>query len=492
MDLSNIINKLNSNKQFKTEEETKNGLILPMFMKLGYDVFDTDEFKPEVSADVGAKQGEKVDYAIYIKGQPVMIIECKQRDKKLDSHINQLYRYFTTIPDMHLALLTNGDDYWFFTDSERPNIMDLEPYMKLRLSTADETELEQLKKYTKENITKLDLKKDMKWQAFNDECDRLVEGLYSNNIPNYIIKAIASEAGTSIREMNQYNMADILYKKLIAKFNGYGVETEPIKASEDDVIIYLNRRSFGMKVDARALFHCDNTITILKGSIVSTKVADNDDVISMRNKVSSSIKDGVVIEDIVCASPSNAATIVIGNSANGWAEWKDVNGVTLRKIQDVHNIEYSEDNKEDGQRKSQKEIMAKNKANRSNIKLNHEYVYNDYTDGDWTYHVIDYYRLFGKKIDNGSARSMLIDTLSELMNQGKIKREEIINNTKFNGSFAILDKARAEGKGRMYYLEEHDIYVNTSHSIHGIVLFITKLFELADIRDENLLISFKE
>lgn len=489
MDLSSIINKLNSDKQFKTEEETKNGLVLPLFMKLGYDVFDTDEFKPEVSADIGAKQGERVDFAIYIKGQPVMIIECKQRDKKLDNHVNQLYRYFTTIPDMHLALLTNGDEYWFFTDNDRPNIMDLEPYMKIKLSTADETELAQLEKYTKENITKLDLKKDMKWQAFNDECDRLVEGLHTNNIPNYIIKAIASEAGTSIREMNQYNMADILYKKLIAKFNGYGVETEPIKTSEEDIIVYLNRRSFGMKVDARALLHSDDTMTILKGSIVSTKVADNDNIINARNKASNHIKDGIVIEDILCDSPSNAAGIVIGNSANGLNEWKDVDGTPIKKLK---NIDKTEEADKSVDKQSLKEIMAKNKANRSNIKLNYEYVYNDYYDGDWTYHVIDYYKLFNKRIDNGSARSMLIDTVTELLKQGKINRDEIIENDKFNGQYAVLDKEHAEGKRGMHYIEEFDIYIGTSLSITSVITFINKLFELANVRDENLLISFKE
>jgi hypothetical protein len=38
-------------------------------------------------------------------------------------------------------------------------------------------------------------------------------------------------------------------------------------------------------------------------------------------------------QDHLFPSPSAAAALVLGESANGWVEWKDVNGVTLS---DVH------------------------------------------------------------------------------------------------------------------------------------------------------------
>lgn len=51
-------------EQIKTEEGTKQSLILPFFQLLGYDVFNPLEFCPEFDADYGIKKGEKVDYAI--------------------------------------------------------------------------------------------------------------------------------------------------------------------------------------------------------------------------------------------------------------------------------------------------------------------------------------------------------------------------------------------------------------------------------------------
>ena len=45
-----------------TEEATKNAYIMPFLQILGYDVFNPLEIVPEFTADVGIKEGEKVDY----------------------------------------------------------------------------------------------------------------------------------------------------------------------------------------------------------------------------------------------------------------------------------------------------------------------------------------------------------------------------------------------------------------------------------------------
>ncbi|WP_127165097.1 DUF4357 domain-containing protein [Veillonella sp. 3960] len=41
------------------------------------------------------------------------------------------------------------------------------------------------------------------------------------------------------------------------------------------------------------------------------------------------IKNGILIEDIVCKSPYAAATLVRGLSTNGWTAWKNEEGETL-------------------------------------------------------------------------------------------------------------------------------------------------------------------
>lgn len=86
-----------------TEEATKQWYILPLFVALGYDPYSSD-ILPEYTADVGTKRGEKVDYAIQIDNKPVFIVECKQLGATLsESHISQLYRYFT-VTDVHIGV----------------------------------------------------------------------------------------------------------------------------------------------------------------------------------------------------------------------------------------------------------------------------------------------------------------------------------------------------------------------------------------------------
>ena len=60
----------------QTEEATKTAIIMPFFAMLGYDVFNPTEFGPEYTADVGFKNGEKVDFVIMQVGEPGILIEC--------------------------------------------------------------------------------------------------------------------------------------------------------------------------------------------------------------------------------------------------------------------------------------------------------------------------------------------------------------------------------------------------------------------------------
>lgn len=80
-----------------TEEATKTSLVAPFFQLLGYDIFNPAEFCPEYTADVGIKKGEKVDYAILINGNPIILIEVKSINKNLDKHSSQLFRYFASL-----------------------------------------------------------------------------------------------------------------------------------------------------------------------------------------------------------------------------------------------------------------------------------------------------------------------------------------------------------------------------------------------------------
>ena len=137
--------------QVTTEEATKMSLILPFFQLLGYDVFNPSEFCPEFTADVGIKKGEKVDYAILRSGQPVILIEAKAVNKKLDRHSSQLFRYFVTT-QAKFAILTNGIHYKFYTDLDEPNKMDKDPFMEFRLSEIRDSQIPQIEKFHKKYL----------------------------------------------------------------------------------------------------------------------------------------------------------------------------------------------------------------------------------------------------------------------------------------------------------------------------------------------------
>ncbi len=132
-----------------SEEATKQAVILPFLKELGFDVFDTTEVIPEYTADVGIKKGEKVDYAVAINGKIEFIVEAKPLNANLGSvQYNQLYRYFG-VTEGRIAILTNGADYWFFTDIDAPNKMDERPFFKFSLEAYDDGDLRELEKFTK-------------------------------------------------------------------------------------------------------------------------------------------------------------------------------------------------------------------------------------------------------------------------------------------------------------------------------------------------------
>lgn len=136
----------------QTEEATKTAFVLPFIGALGYDIFDPTEIVPEFTADVGIKNGEKVDYAIKLDGKVVILIECKACNVPLkEVHLSQLYRYFS-VTKSRLAILTDGVTYRFYSDIDAPNIMDQKPFMEFDLLNIQENLVPELKRLTKQSF----------------------------------------------------------------------------------------------------------------------------------------------------------------------------------------------------------------------------------------------------------------------------------------------------------------------------------------------------
>lgn len=138
--------------QIETEESTKHAFILPFINILGYDAFNPTEVVPEFTADLGIKKGEKVDYAIYQNGVPILIIECKYWCSDLNIHnSSQLFRYFH-VTKTRFALLTNGITYKFYTDLEESNKMDEKPFFEFNILNLKENSVKEIEKFHKSNF----------------------------------------------------------------------------------------------------------------------------------------------------------------------------------------------------------------------------------------------------------------------------------------------------------------------------------------------------
>lgn len=135
-----------------TEEAAKTALVMPFLQSLGYDVFNPSEVVPEFTADVGTKKGEKVDYAICNDGKVTILVECKPSSAELNiNHAAQLFRYFS-VTDARLAVLTNGVNYQFYSDVEKPNKMDDKPFFTFSMDAIKPTDIKTLEKFGKANF----------------------------------------------------------------------------------------------------------------------------------------------------------------------------------------------------------------------------------------------------------------------------------------------------------------------------------------------------
>ena len=134
----------------KSEEATKTALVMPFINHvLGYNVFDPSEVVPEFVADVGTKKGEKVDYAIFSDGEPIMLFECKNYGVDLGREpASQLYRYFS-VASARFGVLTDGVIYRFYSDIDEQNKMDTSPFLEINMLDVDAVDVHELKRFTK-------------------------------------------------------------------------------------------------------------------------------------------------------------------------------------------------------------------------------------------------------------------------------------------------------------------------------------------------------
>lgn len=79
-------------------------------------------------------------------GQPLILIEAKKAGTPLqDEEPSQLYRYFAASPSARFGIYTNGVRYLFYSDLDRPNLMDQLPFLVLDLLDPDPNVIEEVR-----------------------------------------------------------------------------------------------------------------------------------------------------------------------------------------------------------------------------------------------------------------------------------------------------------------------------------------------------------
>ena len=172
-------------ESIQTEEATKNAFIMPFIQILGYDVFNPLEVVPEMDCDITKKKGEKIDYAIMKDGSPIMLIECKHWKQDLNLHDNQLKRYYVA-SKAKFGVLTNGIVYRFYADLIKENIMDDVPFLEINLEKIRETQIEEVKKFCKENFDLDNILSSANELKYMSEVKKVVRSEFAEPSPEFV------------------------------------------------------------------------------------------------------------------------------------------------------------------------------------------------------------------------------------------------------------------------------------------------------------------
>ena len=345
-------------KDIKTEEATKNALVMPFIKMLGYDIEEPTEVEPEFTADVGVKKGAKVDYALLQDGCPIILIEAKKYGDTLSvGHEAQLLQYFH-VTDARFAILTDGITYRFYSDLDSLNKMDDRPFFEFNMLEVPPEQVVQLKRFHKNDFKlKENLEAARELRYTSDIKRVLAEEMEapSEEFIRFLLNRIEFPGSNTKQFTMQFTP---IVKHAFAVFINECLKTSPKSVRDlgneqpepstcqenphspeqalgQPILLFLKTK----KADAKAQQY-ENRFIVLAGS----KAVENEArkiPPSASQKRKKLIEDGV-LKDIGAMyeftqnqefnSPSAAAQVICGSSVSGPRDWKDCNGTSLNEL----------------------------------------------------------------------------------------------------------------------------------------------------------------
>lgn len=211
--------------RIQTEEATKTAFVMPLLQILGYNIFNPMEVCPEfsadlpgLSADLPGLKGEKVDYAILKDNKPTILIECKWCCDELGhpKHGSQLYRYFS-VTEVKFGVLTNGIIYRFYTDLDKPNIMDSKPFFEFNMLDVQDSTVTELKKFSKTSFNPDELKLAASELMYTKEIKQLMTEQLVNPSHEFV-KFFASQVYTGTLRQAVMDKFMVITKRSLNQF----------------------------------------------------------------------------------------------------------------------------------------------------------------------------------------------------------------------------------------------------------------------------------
>lgn len=169
-----------------------------------------------------------------------------------------------------------------------------------------------------------------------DEKEKLIDEIFrKSKVPNTELYALDEDLVINLLSSFE---GTIIYPKDKTKEEIFDDSVKELEIKSDLGLIpdgkyYLNRKVKGFgKVKGEAIVE-GGIFKVLKGSICAPTKEGL--VSEIRNEAR--IENDVLMEDVICNSPSSAGLLVIGRSNNGWAEWKDKNGKKIAVFREEDN-----------------------------------------------------------------------------------------------------------------------------------------------------------
>lgn len=252
-----------------SEETTKQALILPLLEILGFNPYDPTKVLAEYCADMrGVKASERVDYALYCNGQPVMFVEAKAYKEKLVNHAPQLARYFNSTIGVTIAAITNGKEWRFFTDLINANVMDEHPFLVIDFMADRCQNYDQLHQFMHDNFQAAKLRSFAEESQYIHTFKTVISNSLSN-VDHDFVRYVAGRANVQ-RQLNvkfldnitplvktavEQAMSEIIVQKLSGANTITTIQTvkaEPI-VQPDNIVDPNNPKIITTKTEMRLL-----------------------------------------------------------------------------------------------------------------------------------------------------------------------------------------------------------------------------------------------